>query len=486
MASVLANLEPQLVFGYFEAISNIPRESGDEKAISDYMVAFAQKLGLEVIQDDVYNIIIKKPATKGYEDAPVIILQGHLDMVCEKEVASDHNFKKDPLDLYIDGDLIRARGTTLGADNGAAIAYQMAVLASDDLEHPALEILMTIDEERGMTGVANMHPEHLDGKILINLDTEEEGEFYVSCAGGIRTQLKLSYKSHKPNSEQAFYNITIEGLQGGHSGAEIHLERANATVLMGRLLAGIQEKIDFDLASIKGGSKDNVIPRETEALIGINNNDKDLVEAIIQDWNKIFATEFRVQDPKINILIEPVAVNTVAYVLPKEIKEKAISILLLHPNGIEAMSMDMENLVETSLNIGIVKTTSENLIFSSALRSSVPSRKELLVSKVEALAKLVGAEFSKVSDYPAWVYEPDSPIRELATSVYKRMYGLAPEVKAIHAGLECGFISEKLPGVDMISFGPDIRGAHTPEENLSIKSTKNIWAFLIELLKNIK
>lgn len=486
MARVLGKLEPQLVFRYFEEISNIPRESGDEKAISDYMVSFAEKLGLEVIQDDVYNIIIKKPATPGYEKAPVIILQGHLDMVCEKEASSDHDFKKDPLDLYIDGDLVRARGTTLGADNGAAIAYQMAVLASNDLEHPAIEVLMTIDEERGMTGVANMHPEYLEGKILLNLDTEEEGEFYVSCAGGVRTQLKLNYKSNKPNLEREFYKLTIEGLQGGHSGAEIHLERANATVLMGRLLNAIQDEVDFDLAWVEGGSKDNVIPRETEAVIGFNKKDKVAVEGIIEAWRKIFTIEFRVQDPDVNIIMEPMVANDIGYVLPQDIKEKAISILVLHPNGIEAMSMDMEDLVETSLNIGIVKTTSDNMVFSSALRSSVPSRKELLVAKVEALGKLVGAEFSKVSDYPAWVYEPNSPIREIATSVYKKMYGVAPKVKAIHAGLECGFISEKLPGVDMISFGPDIRGAHTPEENLSISSTQNIWAFLVELLKTIK
>ncbi|HHX61905.1 MAG TPA: aminoacyl-histidine dipeptidase [Epulopiscium sp.] len=486
MAQRLAELEPHLVFKYFEEISNIPRESGDEKAISDHMVAFANNLGLEVIQDEVYNIIIKKPATKGYENAPVVILQGHLDMVCEKEVNRDHDFKKDPLDLYVDGDLIRARGTTLGADNGAAIAYQMAVLASDNLEHPALEALMTIDEERGMTGVANMHPEHFEGKILLNLDTEEEGEFYVSCAGGVRTQLKLDYTSNKPNPQLEFYKIRVEGLQGGHSGAEIHLERANATVLMGRLLNAIQDEIEFELGSVEGGSKDNVIPRETQAVIGISKNDQAAVTDIIQKWNKIFTNEFRVQDPDVKVIMEAVGTDHVEYVLPKDIKEKAISILVLHPNGIEAMSMDVEGLVETSLNIGIVKTASDHMIFSSALRSSVPSRKELLVSKVESLGKFVGAEFSKVSDYPAWVYEPNSPIRDLAISVYEKMYGVAPVIQAIHAGLECGFISEKLPGVDMISFGPNIRGAHTPEENLSISSTKNVWEFLVALLKNIK
>ncbi len=486
MKDILAGLEPQSVFRYFEDISNIPRDSGDERTISDYMMAFAQILGLEAIQDNVYNIIIKKPATKGYEDAPIVILQGHLDMVCEKEVNKEHCFKKDPLELYIDGDLVRSRGTTLGADNGIAIAYQMAILASNSIEHPALEILMTTDEERGMTGVANMQSQHLNGKILLNLDTEEEGEFYVSCAGGIRTQLKLNYGSNKPNPDLEFYQIGIEGLQGGHSGAEIHLERGNATVLMGRLLNAIQGELDFEFAGIQGGSKDNVVPRETLTIIGINKNDKEALEAIIKEWDKIFSNELRVQDPDIKIVVNPIELKDVEYVLPKEIKEKAISILVLHPNGIEAMSMDMENLVETSLNIGIVKTASDHMVFSSALRSSVPSRKELLIAKVEALGKLVGAEFTKVSDYPAWVYEPNSPIRELATSVYEKMYGVSPVVKAIHAGLECGFISEKLPGVDMISFGPNIRGAHTPEENLSISSTKNIWEFLVELLKNIK
>ena len=486
MPNVLDKLEPKMVFKYFEEISRIPRESGDEKAISDYMVAFAEKLGLEVIQDEVYNIIIKKEASKGYENAPVVILQGHLDMVCEKESDIDHDFKTDPLDLYIDGDLIRARGTTLGADNGAAIAYQMAVLASDDMDHPALEILMTIDEERGMTGVANMHPEHLDGKILINLDSEEEGEFLVSCAGGVRTQLELSYTPEEANPEMDYYKIVIQGLQGGHSGAEIHLERANANILMGRLLRAISQEIDFDLASADGGSKDNVIPRESEAVIGIHREEEETLQRLVKDWNKTFSNEFRVQDPDISILAQKLSPSDLAYVLPKAIRDKSISLLTLHPNGVQGVSMDMENLIETSLNLGILETSSGSIIFSSALRSSVPTRKEMLVAKVEELGKLLGADFTSIADYPAWVYAPHSPIRDLAMRVYEQMNGVAPAVNAIHAGLECGFISEKLPGVDMISFGPNIRGAHTPDENLSITSTQNVWAFLVELLKNIK
>lgn len=482
--NILKDLKPEIVFKYFEEISNIPRGSGDEKAISDYMVDFANKLGLEVIQDEVYNIIIKKAATRGYENAPIIIIQGHLDMVCEKNKDIVHDFEKDPLKLYIDGDFIRAKGTTLGADNGAAIAYQMAILASDNLEHPALEMLMTIDEERGMTGVANMHPEYLQGKILINLDSEEEGEFLVSCAGGVRTKITLNCSYHQPQKTLVFYRISIVGLLGGHSGADIHLERGNSNILMGRLLAGINEDIDFKLSQIQGGSKDNVITRESEAIIGIEETDKEKLSNIIVTWNKIFQSELRVQDPGVNIVLECLGEEEHT-VLPNEIKEKCIQILVLHPNGVQAMSKDMDDLVETSLNLGIVESTQDSIVFSSALRSSVPTKKEAMVLQVKTLANLAEAKFEKTADYPAWVYEPHSPIREIAINVFERMYGKRPDIKAIHAGLECGFISEKLPGVDMISFGPNIWGAHSPDERLSIESTRRMWEFLIELLKNI-
>ncbi len=483
--NILSNLEPKKVFQYFEAISNIPRCSGNEKAISDYMVSFANELGLQVIQDEVYNIIIKKPATKGYENAPTIILQGHLDMVCEKNPGVIHDFEKEPLKLYIDGDLIRARGTTLGADNGAAIAYQMAILASDDLKHPKLEMFMTIDEERGMTGVANMHPEHLEGRILINLDTEEEGEFLVSCAGGIRTQLAIPYAPVKASPGLVFYDLLITGLQGGHSGAEIHQEKGNANVLMGRFLHVLRGQVDFELVAVNGGTKDNVITRETVATLGIDKTNGETLQVLIDEWTKIFKNELRVQDPGVKVSAQR-AQTIPKHVLSKQVRDKIIGILILHPKGVQGVSMDMEDLVETSLNLGIVQTRTDQVIFSSALRSSVPTKKEQLVVEIQELAKFIGADFSKTSDYPAWVYQPNSPIRELAMSVYEKMYGRAPAIKAIHAGLECGFISEKLPGVDMISFGPDIRGAHTPDENLSIPSTKNVWEFLVELLKNIK
>lgn len=475
----------ETVFKYFEKISSIPRCSGNEKAISDYMVSFAKDLGLEVIQDDVYNIIIKKDATKGYENAPIVILQGHLDMVCEKENDVDHDFSKDPLELYRDGDLIRARGTTLGADNGVALAYQMAILASDTIAHPALEVFMTIDEERGMTGVANMNPDHLDGRILINLDSEEEGEFLVSCAGGVRTELKLNHQPQAPNSELEFYVVQITGLKGGHSGMEIIDDRANSNVLMGRLLNAMTEEMDFELASVQGGTQDNVITRESKAVIGINPDNQDKLVKLTKKWQRLFKDEYSVQDPDIHILVEAVSLSAIDYVLPEDIKEKTINLLILHPNGVKAMSMDMEGLVETSLNLGVVETSLEHVILSSALRSSVASRKELLVSKIKELAKVTGAEFSRASDYPAWEYEPNSPIRELALSVYEKMNKTTPRVNAIHAGLECGFIAEKLPGIDMISFGPNIRGAHTPDESLSISSTKHVWEFLKELLKHI-
>ena len=483
MTRKLENLQPEKVFYYFEEISNIPRGSGNEKAISDYMVEFAKKHNLWVKQDEANNIYIKKPATKGYENAPTIIMQGHLDMVCEKNKDTEFDFNTQGLDLYIDGDFIRARGTTLGADNGVAIAYQMAVLADDTLEHPAIEALMTTEEETGMGGVANLHPEYLEGKILLNLDTDNEGEFLVSCAGGARARMMVPTTWVKESAENTVYKIVINGLVGGHSGAEIHHERANANVLMGRTLSALQSKINFELGMISGGTKDNVITRECEAVIFVDEANVSLLEQVIEEAKESFAAEYAAQDANITITLTKTSCERK---ISQEDTKRIVDLLTILPNGVMGMSHQIPGLVETSLNIGVVESREDGVHVTLSIRSSLPSRKEEIVNKLRTISKVMGIECEVGSYYPAWVYEPESKIREVAVKTYKDMYGVEPKIEAIHAGLECGFISEKLPGVDMIAFGPNVYGIHSPEEKASISSMKRVYEYLVQLLKNIK
>ena len=483
MSDVLKDLQPRKVFEYFEAISAIPRESGNEKAISDYMVNFAKELGLEVHQDEAYNIYIKKPAAPGYEHLPAVILQGHLDMVCEKNKETVHDFEKDGLKLFVDGDWIGAKGTTLGGDDGIAIAFQMAILADNTLKHPALECFMTTDEERGMTGVANMRPEYLQGKILINVDNEVEGEFIVSCAGGAKAYSTLSFNREPIVEGSSVCKITINGLKGGHSGAEIHHERANAHILMGRVLHNIREQVDFQILKVEGGTKDNVITRECEVWIATKVPHQERVAAIVAEMERVFKAEYEVQDPDITVVCNEVAYEGLA--MDAQSAHQFIDYLLVVPNGVMGYAKHMEGLVETSLNLGIVKMDESTVRFASAVRSSVASRKAEILTKLSALAHAFGMAFEIKGDYPAWQYDSHSRIRELAVELYEKMYGKSPKVTAIHAGLECGFISEKCPGLDMISIGPDLEHIHSPEERLSISSTARVYEYILQLLENL-
>lgn len=483
MSNVLTGLQPQKVFEYFEQINAIPRGSGNEEAISNYMVEFAHSLGLEVHQDEAFNVYIKKPASKGYEHLPAVILQGHLDMVCEKNKETEHDFEKEGLKLYIDGDWIKAEGTTLGADNGIAIAYQMAVLSDNSLKHPAIECLMTTDEERGMTGVANMHAEYLQGKILINIDNESEGEFIVSCAGGTKAYTTMTYQKEAILPGMKGYKLTINGLKGGHSGAEIHLERANAHLLMGRLLRRIEEKLSYQLIRIEGGSKDNVITRECEVVLAIQEKQEEAFKTIVAEMTAVFKAEYSVQDPQICVLCEHMELAGEA--VDKQSTKRMVDYLLTVPNGVIANDQHMKGLVQTSLNLGIVKMTEDHIRFASAIRSSVATRKEELVMRLKALSDVFGFEFEIQGDYPAWQYNEVSKLRELAVNLFEEMYHKKPTVTAIHAGLECGFIAEKCPGLDMISIGPDMDYIHSPEERLSISSTARVYEYLTKLLENL-
>lgn len=483
MTDVLKNLQPGKVFEYFEIINSIPRGSGNEKAISDYMVAFAEKQGLEVKQDEAYNVYIKKPASKGYEHLPAVILQGHLDMVCEKNKETKHDFEKDGLKMYIEGDWIKAEGTTLGGDNGIAIAYQMAILSDHTLKHPAIECFMTTDEERGMTGVAHMHSEYLQGKLLINLDNEVEGEFLVSCAGGAKAYTTMSYEREAIREDAKGYQVTINGLKGGHSGAEIHLERANAHLLMGRLLASVHPACEVQLIHFEGGSKDNVITRECEVTLAIASKDEAKFKKVLEEMRNTFKAEYKCQDPELEVTYQEVPLKGQG--IKEENLLSLIRYLLVVPNGVMGYDQHMKGLVQTSLNLGIVKMDEEKISFASAVRSSVSSRKEEILLRLQAVSESLGFEYEIKGDYPAWQYSEQSRLREVAINVFEKMYGHAPTVTAIHAGLECGFISEKCPGLDMISIGPNMKYIHSPEEKLSISSTARVYEYLVNLLENL-
>ena len=485
MKNVLQGLGLDTVFSYFEQLCDIPHGSKNEKAISDYMVAFAKERGLYCRQDEAYNVLVKKPATKGYEHAKPIILQGHIDMVCEKEEHITHDFLKDPLELVVDGDFIRANGTTLGADNGIAAAYILAILDADDtLVHPPIEAIFTTEEEIGMGGANAFDPFDLEGRAFINLDTEEEGYLLVSCSGGRRVQISLPVVwEGAPKSEQA-YRILITGLRGGHSGQEIHLQRANASVLMGRVLHQLLKDVEFSLASIDGGRLDNVICRQTEAIITCSEAKVEEVKACIKEMESLLQEEYNSVDPSITIRIEEFS-EPVTNVLATKEKDNLIRLLLLLPYGVQTMSMDMAGLVESSTNIGVIRTTQTHVEIENAVRSSVASRKEWICQRMKEIALLCGATVKENSDYPGWKFNPDSTLLTTLKEVYVGLTGKEAEVSAVHAGLECGLFGEKIEGLDMISIGPDMFDVHTPEEHLSISSTIRTWDFVLAILKKM-
>ena len=481
MENVLKDLNPQLVFKYFEEISQIPRGSGNEKAISDYLKSFGEKLGFETIQDEALNIIIRKPATKGYENCPGVILQGHMDMVCEKNKDTNHDFEKDPLKLRIIDDNIYATGTTLGADNGIAVAMGMAVLASNDLEHPPIEVLVTTDEEAGMSGAMALDGSLLKGQYIINLDSEEEGFLLVSCAGGVTATSSLKAEYTNVDSNKQALLIDIKGLFGGHSGIDIIKQRANSNILMGRLLNLLSVK--FDLAKIEGGSKNNAIPRECEAIILVDKNDVAKAKEDINKIAQIFQKEFSTSDPGIIVKCSETNIDKM---LTCESTDNVVKLLNLIPNGIQTMSMDIEGLVESSTNLGVVKTLDNEITFECAVRSSVSTLKDSITNKMDLLANTLGGSLKLESDYPAWEYSKGSKLEEICVETYEKLTGKKPTIMAIHAGLECGLLLDKMPHAQAISLGPDMANVHTPEEHLSISSTQNTWNYLVAILKSMK
>lgn len=483
----LENLQPKLVFNYFAQISKIPRGSGNEQGISDYLANEGKRLGLEVVQDENLNILIKKPATKSYENASTVIIQGHMDMVCEKNKGKEHDFTKDPIDLRVDGDYLYATDTTLGADNGIAVAMGLALLASNDIQHPALEVIFTTDEEETMNGAMNVNGELFKGKYIINLDSEEEGTITVSCAGGVTAVATIDKEYKIVEGERSTYKIDIKGLLGGHSGMEIDKQRANSNVLMGRVLNHISNtcNMEFDLVSIEGGLKNNAIPREAESIILVNKKDEINLEKEINNILKVFKNEYKTSDSDLSIEIKKTEeVHDKA--LSDKCKGNIISLINLMPRGIQTMSMDIKGLVESSTNLGVISNNEENIIFEFATRSSVKSLKEDLNNRMILLCDKLGIKLDLIDDYPEWEYAKNSKLEDICVHAYERLMGKKPEIVAIHAGLECGLLLDAIKGAQAISIGPNLFDVHTPNEHLDILSTERTWKYLVNILKDIR
>ena len=474
---VLEHLEPKNVFSFFEAMCAIPHGSRNTKAISDWCVAFARERGLEHYQDSSNNVIIIKEATPGYETARPVILQGHLDMVCEKEAGCLKDMEREGLDLVVEGDYVRAKGTTLGSDDGIAVAMALAILDAADIPHPRIEAVFTTDEEIGLLGASALDISPLKGRTMINLDSEAEGIFTVSCAGGVTASCLL------PVSRQPFDGVplvlTVGGLTGGHSGAEIHKGRANSNMLMGRVLRALAHETPLRLQCVDGGLKDNAIPVETRATVAAA--DPQAVQRLAGEMEQILQNEYQITDPGLFVRAEPT--SAVHAPLDQSSTQKVICMLLCLPNGVQAMSAGIPDLVQTSLNLGILVTGEQEVQASFSVRSSVDSQKAMLKDRLVCLMEQLGGRVAFSGEYTGWQYQEDSPLRELMAEVFQQQYGKAPKIEAIHAGLECGIFAGKIPGLDCVSLGPDLLEIHTPRERMSISSVQRVWAFLLEVLK---
>ena len=473
----LAGLQPAAVFGYFEKLCSYPHGSGNTKQISDYLVEFAKEQGLRYIQDDLNNVILFGEGTCGYEDHEPVVLQGHMDMVCDKDADCPIDMETQGLDVTHDGTHVFAKGTTLGGDNGIAVAYALALLADKTIPHPPLEVIITVDEETGMFGATGIDLSMLKGRTLVNLDSEDEGIFTVSCAGGARGTISL------PVHRRAVYGpcvrLTVEGLCGGHSGVEIHKNRANANKVMGELLSRVQKLMPLCITKLSGGAKDNAIPHSCQVTLVAMGMYPEKINEVAQQLEN----EIREQYDEPNVKIYGDDVDALGgNALTTEDTAKVIALLCAAPNGVQSWSQDIDGLVQTSLNLGVVRLD-EQLRMTFAVRSSVNQEKRDLLAKLRELAEFNGADYSEVGDYPAWEYKKDSRLRDTMVELYRQMYGAEPQVVAIHAGLECGILSDKLPGLDCVSIGPNMLDIHTSREKLEIASTRRTWEFLLEILK---
>ena len=477
---ILSNLEPKKVFEYFEIISSIPRGSGKTEKISDYCESFAKEKGLRYHRDEIGNVVIFKNGSAGRENEEPVILQGHLDMVCEKENGCNIDFDNDGLSLAVDGDFVYAQGTTLGGDDGIAVAMCLALLDSNEYSHPPVEVVFTVDEETGMFGAEALDTSILGGKRMINIDSENEGVLWVSCAGGARIDIESPFA--RENNAGNCIEITVGGLHGGHSGAEIHVGYANASVLMGRLLSKLSESFELSLVSINGGTKDNAITRENIAVISTDGN-SDEIKSAINETELEFKAEFSSTDP--DLFVKADSINSELAAINKETTQNIIALLNELPYGVMAMSDEIEGLVETSLNLGTLRTAESSVHFGYSVRSSKDDDKEKLLEKLVDIAKNHSATSRISGIYPGWAFKKDSPLQQIMAEVYKNIYGKDMLVTAIHAGLECGLFCGKISGLDCVSLGPDLFDIHTPSERMSISSVKRVWEYLLCVLEKL-
>jgi dipeptidase D len=479
----IENLEPQLVWKHFDQIRKIPRCSKHEEKIREHILAFAKQQGLKTRTDPVGNVVILKPATKGMERKPMVILQGHMDMVCEKNSDVAFDFTKDPIKLKIKGDLLTADGTTLGADNGIGMAMGLALCEDTKAKHGPLEVLFTVDEETGLTGAFAINPDMLTGKIMLNLDSEDFGVITVGCAGGGDTTIELPLKMQPAPAGFDSITVKLAGLRGGHSGVDIHEQRGNAIKLLSRILWEASQKFEFHLAEIKGGDKHNAIPREAYAKILIDKKNKPAFITEVTNREKEVAEEYKPIDPGMKVTVEPC--ETLKSVMDKQSKQKLMDLLHGLPHGVHLMNYDLKTLVETSTNLAVVSVKEGTAVIIMSSRSPVKSELHDMRDRIKAIAELAGAKVTEASAYPGWKPDLRSKILALAKKTFKDMFKEEPKIEAIHAGLECGIIGEKFPGMDMISIGPTVKNPHSPEENLTISSVGKFYQYLTRILETV-
>lgn len=478
--AILEQLEPKNVFRFFEEMSAIPHGSGNTKQVSDWLMDFARARGLEAYQDSLNNVIIIKDAAPGYEGAEPVILQGHMDMVCEKAPGCTADMEHEGLKLAVEGDTVYAEGTTLGADDGIAVAMALALLDADDIPHPRLEVILTVDEEIGMLGAAGIDVSMIRGRRMLNLDSEEEGVFTVSCAGGNTTRCVLPIC--RVPYEGALLRLTVGGLKGGHSGVEINKGLGSASMLLGRALAACACKTELRIVRVDGGLKDNAIPREAAAVVAAA--DAAQVKEICAALDAALKDEYSLTDAGVFLTAETAESDELPMDAPST--DRILAMLTLAPNGIQAMSAGIPGLVQTSLNLGILATHADEVIASFCVRSSIDSQKQMLVERLEVLVKTLGGSLSVAGSYSGWAYRQDSPLRDLLVNVFTEQYGRAPKIEAIHAGVECGIFAGKLPGLDCVSLGPDLTEIHTSRERMHIASVQRVWKMLLETLRRMQ
>ncbi len=481
----IKELEPKAIWNYFYDITQIPRPSKKEEAILRYLLDFGKKHNLDTKQDRAGNVLITKPATPGKENLPTVILQSHVDMVCEKNSDITHDFENDPIETIIDGDWVKANGTTLGADDGIGVAAQLALLASDNIAHGKIEALFTVDEETGLTGAFNLEKDFLTGNILINLDSEEEGLIYIGCAGGKNTRGYFKYKEKESPKKYFWFNLHVKGLRGGHSGSDIDKNFGNANKILARFLFSLmRKKYGMVLSEIKGGNLSNALPREAYAIVGVKEKYKEDIRVKLNTFLASVQNEYKHTETSLDIQLESAQIPS--KVLNKGTTERLILALNACPHGVIGMSLDIPGLVETSNNMASVKMIDgQQIEVITSQRSSVESQREYVINMVTSVFDLAGAKVTYNEGYPGWQPNTESQILRLAEKVYKNLYNKDAEVKAIHAGLECGLFLEKYPHLDMISIGPDMTDVHSPKEKLNIPSVEKWWNFLVKILENV-